>query len=463
MHGAGQTYFHSDVSVFNTSTTSSVAVLASYSCFAPPCGTTPQTFTLSPRESRTLSDVVSSLFGAAESGGAVMFAAGAPIVVTSRLYTPLLPAPSTGMFVPGLDPADTAPSQILLLLSHSDDPAAGSRTNVGVFNPGEVDLDVTFRLHDSGGAVLGAFVRRVTAHQALQINDPEIFGALGVSGDVPSFYAVLDADGIHPLQAYAAVIDNQSQDPFFVRGRDGRIPQTYLPDPRRQATLPAAASLHGRNGSFFQSDVAIWNGSLSQSTIVLRYRCFLGPCGDAEQSLTLEPGEMRLIPDIVNGLFHAPETGGAMELESPQPLVVASRLYTPAHPAPTVGMFVPGLGPGEATGSAILTSLSHSANPETGFRTNVGIFNASDESQTVAVELFDPVGTPLGRLDLTVAPRESRQVNDVFQAVGIHADVRSAYARVRGDGRNPFYAYAAVVDNQSQDPIFIPGQPDPSP
>ena len=34
---------------------------------------------------------------------------------------------------------------------------------------------------------------------------------------------------------------------------------------------------------------------------------------------------------------------------------------------------------------------------------------------------------------------------------------------VEADGSGPLYPYAAVIDNQSQDPIFVPGQIDSSP
>ena len=126
-------------------------------------------------------------------------------------------------------------------------------------------------------------------------------------------------------------------------------------------------------------------------------------------------------------------------------------------------MFVPGLGPGDSTGNAVLTSLSNSVDSTTGFRSNVGVYNASDAPQSVAITLFGNTGQSIGRTSFTLGAREVKQINDIFSAVGVHANVPSAYCTVQGDGLSPFYAYAAVVDNQSQDPIFIPGQNDPEP
>ena len=39
-----------------------------------------------------------------------------------------------------------------------------------------------------------------------------MFGVAGIPTDVANAYAIVRADGVHPLFAYAAIVDNQSQD-----------------------------------------------------------------------------------------------------------------------------------------------------------------------------------------------------------------------------------------------------------
>ena len=464
LHGVAPTYFHSDVSIFNASSSQTASIKATYRCFSGSCGEAVGNFDVAPRQAVFLSDISVSLFGAPETGGPVELESAEPISVTSRLFTPTLPAPTTGMFVPGLDPADASSTQVLLLLSHSADPAAGSRTNVGVFNPTDADQGVTFRFFEAGGTPVGSLARHLGARQAVQVNDADVAAALGLTGDLPSFYAIVESDGGAPLVAYAAVVDNRSEDLFFVRGREvitlGLRNDFAL---HNVTTLPAVASLHGRNGAVFLSDVAVFNPLPFSSTVTARYRCFPAPCTVSEQTLTLEAGEMRVLTDIVNTLFGAPETGGAVELDARLPIVVGSRLYTPAGLRPSVGMFVPGLAPGAATSASVLTSLSHSADPTRGFRTNVGLFNASDEAQTAGIDVYDLDSHHLGGTLLSLAAREARQVNDVFLSLGIHGDVPHAYCLVRGEKSLPLFTYAAVVDNQSQDPVFIPGESDPNP
>jgi len=225
-------------------------------------------------------------------------------------------------------------------------------------------------------------------------------------------------------------------------------------------TLPAAASLHGAPPTFFHSDVSVFNPSATQTaTVTARYRCFTGACGNAVQNpvqtFALPPRQMRVFDDIVGTLFGAAETGGAVEFSGN--VLVDSRLYTPSRPAPTVGMYVPGLSAAEAYAEAVLTSLSYSANLSTGFRTNVGAYNGNDVAQTVTYTLFNPQGVQIGQTSQLVPARTSVQINNIAGFVGLATDVPSFYCVVRGDGTSKLYAYAAVLDNQSQDLIFVKG------
>ena len=69
---------------------------------------------------------------------------------------------------------------------------------------------------------------------------------------------------------------------------------------------------------------------------------------------------------------------------------------------------------------------------------------------------------PPNKLARFFGEREVFQVNDVFSFVGVTASsVESAYVLVEGSELLPIFSYAAVIDNRSQDPIFIPGEDDP--
>jgi virginiamycin B lyase len=451
IHGASGTFFHSDVRVFNRFETSPIIVTARYHCFAPPCGNSTQTFTLSPREMRVFNDMIAVTFNAAESGGAIEFSSTGSLVVTSRLYTPSRPSPTNGMGVPGVLETQALPAAVVTSLSHSADPTKGFRSNVGAYNANDAAQTITFTVFDGNGIELGLTTAFAPARTPVQVSN--IFNVIGLASDVAHAYCVVKGDQNLPLLAYAGVIDNQSQDLAFVQG------QASSPPTAGRVTIPVSASIHGAGGSFFHTDATVLNTAASASAnVTIRYRCFSGVCGNDTQTVTVAPREMRAFDDLIANLFSAPESGGAIQFDTDQPIVVNSRLYTPSRPAPTNGMGVPGLAEPGATLTAVLTSLSHSADPSAGFRSNVGAYNANDVAQTITFTLYDPAGIELGLVTASAPPRTSVQVSNVFAAAGFTRDVPDAYCVVHGDQNLPLIAYAGVIDNQSQDLAFIKGE-----
>ncbi len=222
-------------------------------------------------------------------------------------------------------------------------------------------------------------------------------------------------------------------------------------------TLPAAASIHGLNGSFFHSDLSLLNASAtSAAPVSLRYRCFTGTCPNNLQTLTLAPAEMKSLGDVVGTLFNAPESAGPIEIVGD--VIADSRVYTPEKPSPTTGALVPGLTVDEAVAEAVLLSLSHSVDRGKGFRTNAGIYNPGAESLRVTFAVYEPSGNRIGETSRDVGPGVALQVNDLFGSSGITRDVQDAYTLVTGDGIREFFAYATVIDNQSQDQVFVRGR-----
>jgi hypothetical protein len=223
-------------------------------------------------------------------------------------------------------------------------------------------------------------------------------------------------------------------------------------------TLPAVTSLPvGSAASPFFSDVRVFNTSYSSSASVTAvYRCFLGACPAAapQVSFALAPRESRAFDDMVFAAFNAPSSAGAVEFTSAGTAVrVTSRLYSTA-PIPTVGMFIPGLRASEAHATAVLTSVSNGA-----FRTNVGLYNGNDVGAVATIKLFNG-GALLGVQTVPLGPRSGTQINRIFDVVGqAGVSTTNAYAVVESDGA-PLFAYAAVIDNATTDPIFVRGAED---
>jgi plastocyanin len=231
-------------------------------------------------------------------------------------------------------------------------------------------------------------------------------------------------------------------------------------------TLPAVASIQGQ-APFF-SDVRAFNTSYTASLdVTANYHCFIpSPCtgvGAASVPFTLAPRESRAFDDIVVNTFQAANTAGGVEFDfsgSSGQLVITSRLYS-TQPEPTVGMFIPGLPDSEAHPTTVLTSIRN-AGAGAGFRTNVGVYNREDSTASVTFTIFDggvQVGNPV---PVNVAGHSGAQVNRIFDIAGAVGHATSN-AVIVVNSSVEIFSYAAVIDNNTSDPIFVIGAEDQAP
>ena len=229
-------------------------------------------------------------------------------------------------------------------------------------------------------------------------------------------------------------------------------------------TLPAVASIQG--GAPFFSDVRVFNTSYTASLqVTANYHCFITctAVGAASVPFTLAPRESRAFDDIVVNTFQAPGSAGGVEFEfsgSSGQLVVTSRLYSTA-PEPTVGMFIPGLPDSEAHPTTVLTSVRNGGSGPS-FRTNVGVYNREDSAATVTFTIFDggaQVGNPV---PVNVAGHSGAQVNRIFETAGAGSHA-TENATIVVASTVEIFSYAAVIDNNTTDPIFVVGAEDQPP
>jgi hypothetical protein len=216
IHGANNTFFHTDVWI-NNPLGVAVGVTATYHCFAGlSCGTGTAQFNIDAGKAVTFTDIISTLFGAPETAGAISFAYSSPsyvstLKVVTRTYTPLLPNPTVGTFLEGRAAVDAVGAATFVGLgNHGADRSGGFRTNVGLYNPSAFPNTVTFTLAASDGTPIGQPVQQVWGpRESRQIND--IFGAAG-AGSTVTTDATVHVTATLPAFPYASVTDNQSGD-----------------------------------------------------------------------------------------------------------------------------------------------------------------------------------------------------------------------------------------------------------
>jgi hypothetical protein len=223
-------------------------------------------------------------------------------------------------------------------------------------------------------------------------------------------------------------------------------------------TVAAVASIHGANNTFFHTDAWINNPLGVSVSVTATYHCFGGVnCGSGTAQFDIGAGQAMTFTDIVTKLFAAPETAGAVSFaysstSYTSTLKVVTRTYTPSLPAPTNGTFLEGRAAVDAVGSVTFVGLgNHGGDRTGGFRTNVGLYNPSQYSNTVTFTLAASDGTPIGQpVQQVWGPHEALQINDIFGAAGAESTVTTD-ATVHVTTTLPAFPYASVTDNQSGD------------
>lgn len=228
----------------------------------------------------------------------------------------------------------------------------------------------------------------------------------------------------------------------------------------RNATLPVAGHVVGASGATFLTDVAVENPTSSAVSAQLIF----APSGGGPpqtRDLTLGPGEILALPDVVSSQFGVTDALGSLEAATtgspPAPLRIASRTYV-AEDGATLGLGTVGLTSSDRSkGEGFLSNVVVTDE----FRSNVGALNLSDGDEVVTLQLHDSAGNILGRAFLPLAAGAQAQwsLSQLFPyATGAGLTARI----VPQDGSLAPMAYAAVTDNASSDPTYYAAR-DPAP
>ena len=166
-------------------------------------------------QSLLLGDVIDALF--ADTGAAALAITGTDgLMASSRTFNDA-DSGTFGQLVPGLDTTDDStlrPGRLghLAQLEQTNQPT-GRRTNLGLVNLGDADVEVKLRFFASDGSALGELRPELPPFGYIQIN--EVLAEIG-SAEIANARAEIDVltDGGRVL-AYASTVDNRTGDPVF--------------------------------------------------------------------------------------------------------------------------------------------------------------------------------------------------------------------------------------------------------
>lgn len=426
------------------------------------------TVSLHPRQSLRLDDILMSEFSVDGKAALRVSTNGGAIFATNRTYNLLdegnglgLPAGATfGQYIPARSLGDGIASSEtgrLVQLTHNH----SARTNLGLVNLAAVPVTVEVDLHLGAGTKAGTVSVNLRPYEYRQLT--RVFESV-TSVAIDDGYAVVrvtTAGG--RVLAQASVVDNLTGDPVFV-------PAIKTP-PGAAAGSPmwilAAAHAGGVGGTNWRTDVEVHNPN--DTTVAYTVELLphmLDNSTPRSTTLTLGPGQSVRHADVLQALFGFGGTAALRVVPAGDPLLVTSRTYNllgsgnplglPA--GATFGQYIPAVQEGDAIAvgeEGRLIHLSQAATDTSGFRTNLILVNATPTRLAVEVDLMRADGARIGTEVVSLAPREFRQLNKVFQLV-TQEEVEDGYAVVRTRTENgAFFALASVVDNLTGDPVGI--------
>ena len=271
-----------------------------------------------------------------------------------------------------------------------------------------------------------------------------------------------------PNSQPAAICVGPDGNIWFTESNAAKVGRLVLSGPAAgniTLTIPAAASAHGANGTFFHTDLWLMNRSFTSPVVAtLTYRCTTGSaCGNAVQAVSLPARQSVMLTDVIGRTFGAPSTSGAIEVSWPTtsgPMSASSQVTSPLPPAPAYGTLVPALPLSSSKMRAVFIGVESGGGLTSGSRSNAGAYNPQPVPVDVTFELHRGDGTTLGTYSRTYQPNEAYQLYpNVFDLLGAGSTAATdAYLVVTATA--PVFPYVTVIDNGSGDSSFLSASDD---
>jgi hypothetical protein len=305
----------------------------------------------------------------------------------------------------------------------------------------------------SGWGAFGPTGNAFTSYSVPALGQQQFNGvnvAMGVGANETGALVVTPQRG----EAVAALfaIDNRTNDSTYF---PPDIPASVV------RVIPAIGHLDGANGSKFRTDLFLFNEADQAKTLTLQAKVWDSADPVTSFPLTLLPHEARLIPDVLKTAFN--KTGIArlryfqQGTTADTSVRVTSRTYTIDDNGGTFGFLMPPLNSFQS-GSPGDTLEILGASLDKRFRTNLGLVDltpfAGNVQSRAKVSIVDNHGGVLDSFEITLPALGGNQINDLFHARSLPESATPVLLRVTVI-QGSVGAYAAVVDNGTNDPAYF--------
>ncbi len=217
-----------------------------------------------------------------------------------------------------------------------------------------------------------------------------------------------------------------------------------------QTLVSVAAQTPGIGGTSWRTELSVFNAGTQAANVSF---VFIPSAGGSvvTKSLFLNAKQSMTYANALLDLFGIPSGAGALTIEASSELRVTSRTFTTGA-AGTYGQSVPEVGTDSLMRTLYITGMAASD----AFRTNVGLVNRDDAPVSATLTLLNELGNTLATKNVAIAANSFQQasLNSFFPVLeGGAYDVLTM--RIVAASQNAVSAYASVVDNRTQDPIYI--------
>lgn len=227
--------------------------------------------------------------------------------------------------------------------------------------------------------------------------------------------------------------------------------------PPFRSLVSAAAQTGGAGGSVWRTELTLFNaGNDSASGQLL----FIPGAGGAviTRDLYLAPNESKTYANALPDIFGIGAGAGAIAIEATSSLAtpdikITSRTFTTGS-AGTYGQAVPTVPADDLQQTLWVTGIESDAD----YRTNLGLVNRSGLTVSVGLALFASNGAQLAAANVVLPPNNFQQASlaSFFPAYDNQPRDGMTVRAIAGTA-GAVSAYASVVNNKTQDPIYIQG------
>jgi uncharacterized repeat protein (TIGR01451 family) len=378
-------------------------------------------------------------------------AASAATVASSRTYN-VTDNGTLGQFIPAVrfnqfigQAVNGGLASILSLQQVAESTAY--RTNLGIAEASGNAASVLLSVFNGSGTKLLTLPLQLAAGEQRQLNS---FLAQNNITLPDGRIEVQVAGGGGKVTAYASVIDNNTRDPLLVSG-------TLLNQPAAAKwVLPGVANIDNPV-AHWRTDMRVFNYGTSVQPATLTF--FPGGNGAPKSvNVDLQPGAVLTLDDVLASKFSLTNAGGVVHLTTgaPSSIVVTGRTYNQTANG-TFGQFIPAVTPQEAVAAGGPTLHILQVEDSTRYRTNIGLAEVSGAPAIVEVQVILPDSKFTPTVQIPLAANEFRQFSLIRDlALGNVYNARVTVRVLSGTGR--VTAYGSVIDEQTQDPTYVPAQ-----